>query len=262
MSDKKYAVLTVILIALTAIVGLSYLFLKTSPFSSETPQTIDEVEQVVETECSDTTVYDYDTIGDAYPIPEKVCNINFSKRGLTTISEDVFLFPNLEILRLDYNEFQDLPAEIGKLTKLKELYLNNNHFSQIPQIIFNLNRLERLDISTNKISEIPPEIQNLRNLKVLKVVNNQVSNFPMEMGNLTSLETLDASFNKISELPDSFSNLDSMDTIFLEQNNFTTVPQALTGMDKLTGVTLNENSIDPGAIDSLRQTLPQVGIQF
>src|SRR3989344_9262579 len=103
MSDKKYVVLTLILIALTAIAELSYLFLKTSPFASETPQSNEQVVQEEVTACNDITVYDYDTVGDAYNAPETVCIVDMSKHGQVTVSDDVFLFPNLEVLRLEYN---------------------------------------------------------------------------------------------------------------------------------------------------------------
>jgi len=262
MSDKKYVLLTVILIALTGIAGLSYLFLKTNRFPSETPQISEQVVQEEVTACNDITVYDYDTVGDAYNAPETVCIIDMSKRGQARVSDDIFLFPNLEVLRLDYNDFQNLPLELAKLTKLKELYLNNNHFTSIPPVVFSLTNLEKLDISVNQLTQVPAEIQNLRKLLILKIVGNQLSTLPPTLGNITSLETLDVSFNNLNELPESFSGLISLDSIFLEQNNFTSIPQAISGMPKLTAVTLTGNSLDAQAVDSLRQALPQAQIEF
>ena len=73
-----------------------------------------------------------------------------------------------------FNQLTSLPAEIGKLEKLKSF-----------------------DLSDNQLTSIPAEFENLEKLKYLNLYNNELTSLPAEFGKLKKLEELDLRNNPI-----------------------------------------------------------------
>ncbi len=85
-----------------------------------------------------------------YPLKELYI-INF-KFFVTSIPKQVGVFKNLELLSLINNQIKILPAEAGKLTKLKTLYVDINPVTTILPVIRNFHQLENLGIAKTNIS--------------------------------------------------------------------------------------------------------------
>ena len=62
---------------------------------------------------------------------------------------------NLQALRLSYNQLEELPDELGALTKLKYLPLSSNPLRRFPPVLKSLPRLEVLYLDQAGIEEIP-----------------------------------------------------------------------------------------------------------
>lgn len=101
-----------------------------------------------------------------------------SGQGLPGISAEFFLsHTDLETLDLSDNRITGaLPAEIGRLQ-----------------------RLRTLDVSGNAMTGVPAEIGRLRDLEVLDLSDNRLTGLPLELGDLTQLRVLDLSGNPVSE---------------------------------------------------------------
>ena len=131
-----------------------------------------------------------------------------------------------------------LPAEIGKLKKLKSIYTWRYPITgKLPSSLFNLEQLEVLSIkhATGMTSwTIPNEIANLRNLKELCLFNcNLRGSIPSAIGNLSGLEELDLYLNNLSgTLPASMGGLINLNKIDLANNKLTgPIPTTLTALD-------------------------------
>lgn len=79
---------------------------------------------------------------------------------------------SLEVLRLDGNQLQELPATFWGLENLRLLSLQNNGIYELPPQISRLNQLEELDVSKNHLSEIPESIKFLQRLQVADFSEN------------------------------------------------------------------------------------------
>ncbi|KAI3355037.1 hypothetical protein L3Q82_017856 [Scortum barcoo] len=67
----------------------------------------------------------------------------------------------LRALYLSDNDFEVLPADIGKLTKLQILSLRDNDLISLPKEIGELAQLKELHIQGNRLTVLPPELGNL-----------------------------------------------------------------------------------------------------
>ena len=130
----------------------------------------------------------------------KVVYIDCSNYWITSI-EGIYIFKNLETLRLYNNKIKQVPKTIDKLKNLKIINLLNNRIEELPKEICNLKFLESIYLSYNQIKKLPKEIWNLKNLKVLDLSHNQLQILPKEIGKLENLKKLNLSFNQIQILP-------------------------------------------------------------
>ena len=99
----------------------------------------------------------------------------------------IFYFSSLEYLYLGGNKLTNIPAELGKLYKLKSLNLCDNKISIIPKEMAKLHQLESLSLHNNNLTVLPIAIVKLKNLHiitmrgnplVLRFVKSQSTSFP------------------------------------------------------------------------------------
>ena len=108
------------------------------------------------------------------------------------------------LLLEDFGLTGAVPAEIGRLSALREL-----------------------DLSSNQLTSVPAEIGQLTSLRYLIIVGNKLTSLPAEFGQLTSLEVLHLQHNQLTSLPAEFGQLTSLEGLFLKNNRLTSVPAAI-----------------------------------
>ncbi|MCL7043685.1 hypothetical protein MKW94_005227 [Papaver nudicaule] len=164
-----------------------------------------------------------------------------------TIPSTLTHLTELTRCELAYNPFTPgpLPADIGRLTKLKNLWLPyTNLIGEIPDTIGGLIALENLDLSNNELSgKIPESIGMLQNVKQIELYSNRFSGeLPMSLGNLSNLIHFDASMNSLTGLiPEKFAALQLL-SLGLNDNNLEgAIPESLVTNTKLEELKLFNN---------------------
>lgn len=130
-------------------------------------------------------------------------------------------------LDLSNRDINELPDEIGKLTKLKSLNLSYNSLIAIPASIGKLENLEEIFLTKNCLEIIPDEFGKLQKLKILDLSNNKITNIPKSISNLSNLQVLDVSYCQSETLPEDFPKLTNLRDLSLEGNKFTFPPQKI-----------------------------------
>ncbi|KAG8443217.1 hypothetical protein GDO86_011863 [Hymenochirus boettgeri] len=130
-----------------------------------------------------------------------ITQLILSHNKLTTVPPNIADLKNLEVLNFFNNQIEELPTQISSLQKLKHLnlgmnrlnglpptlralYLSDNDFEILPpdigkltklQIIGDLTQLKELHIQGNRLTVLPPELGNLDltgQKQVFKAENN------------------------------------------------------------------------------------------
>eukprot|EP00939_MAST-03C_sp_MAST-3C-sp1_P002552 g2552.t1 len=90
--------------------------------------------------------------------------LHLSNCGLSKIPSAVFTMTDIERLDVGWNQIRELPADIKKLTKLRELWINSNPLTKISADIQYCRNLKILDARDTKLRELPKEIGRLKHM--------------------------------------------------------------------------------------------------
>lgn len=115
---------------------------------------------------------EYTSLADAMKEPTKVIKLSLS--GVQTVPADVAKLPNLQVLIISGTQV-DLKQIILQVSDLpiQELYLRESQLSVLPAEIIKLTNLKQLDLSFNKYTSLPAEMSQLGKLQTLNLLENQ-----------------------------------------------------------------------------------------
>ena len=121
---------------------------------------------------------------------------------LNRLPLSLFEMTTLEVLKIDHNNLEEVPSEIGQLINLKIFCCDSQRprLRNIPVSITRLQRLEVLSFSNNRIENIS-WLASLPSLRVLLCNRNCISKLPIHLTSLKHLTTLDISHNRIEHIP-------------------------------------------------------------
>ncbi|KAJ0248532.1 hypothetical protein HA466_0156180 [Hirschfeldia incana] len=168
-----------------------------------------------------------------------------------TFPSEIGDLSELQELRLAYNDKflpAEIPAEFGKLTKLKYLWFTEmNLIGEIPTVVFgNMTDLQHVDLSANNLTgRIPEVLFGLKNLTVLYLyVNNLTGEIPKSIS-ATNIVELDLSINNLTgSIPESIGNLTKLKYLNLFENQLTgVIPAAIAKLPELKEVKLYINKL-------------------
>ena len=120
---------------------------------------------------------------------------------LQELPAEIGMLTKLKGLRLTLNELQALPETLIQLTNLEELSLLGNKFTTLPNFLSKFKHLTKLNLRHNPLKELPPVILNMPGLKYLELGNTQLKALPSAMSNLSQLEELVIEWNNIEDIP-------------------------------------------------------------
>ena len=107
----------------------------------------------------------------------------------------------VELVLEDFGLTGAVPAEIGRLSALRELNLGLNQLTSLPAEIGQLTSLREFNVGDNQLKSVPAEIGQLAALEELDLGRNQLTSLPAEIGQLTSLTLLFLGGNRLTRLP-------------------------------------------------------------
>lgn len=131
-------------------------------------------------------------------------------------------FPNLHALEMRNFALGQIPANLARLSELKELTLTSCGITLTPEgqtLLQSLSELELLDLSHNTLVQIP-DLAGLPMLNDIRLTNTGLANVPNGLTTHPNLRNALLNDNAITELPESFfaMDIDLADGIDLEKN--------------------------------------------
>ncbi|KAJ0579571.1 putative TIR domain, P-loop containing nucleoside triphosphate hydrolase [Helianthus annuus] len=129
--------------------------------------------------------------------------------------KDLESLENLNVSGLHPKEFQNIIPSHSN-SNLQELRFNDNDIENLPSSIGNLNKLVNLSFSyCRKLKTLPGSICSLLHLRVLDLEICGIEELSEDIGQLECLEELDLSDSEIKHLPDSICKLKHLKTLIL-----------------------------------------------
>jgi hypothetical protein len=153
--------------------------------------------------------------------------------GLTEFPPEIFsLAESLEVLDLSANQLSALPADFGRLSKLKIAFFSDNLFTELPAVLADCKQLDMIGFKSNQINYIPenalPEIT-----RWLILTNNKLRELPHAIGNCLRLQKVALAGNLLTELPVEMAACRNLELLRISANRLTELPAWLLQLSKL-----------------------------
>jgi Leucine-rich repeat (LRR) protein len=155
-------------------------------------------------------------------------DLNLWKQQLGRVPEYVWERADLETLILADNGLWDLPAQIGRLRRLRMLDVGHNQLTAVPEELGDLEGLsDFLYLHDNRLSELPFALGRLTKFRYLTISENAFESLPECVTGMTGLIELRATGNRLTELPDSLGKLSRLRELHLRNNQLTGLPDSV-----------------------------------
>jgi hypothetical protein len=175
--------------------------------------------------------------------------------GLTEFPIEIFdLADSLEILNLSDNHLQSLPADLGRLHKLKIIFLSNNNFEEVPEVLADCPNLSMVGFKSNKIRVLGENVLPL-SVRWLILTDNQLEKLPNSIGRLQRLQKLMLAGNQLRSLPDEMAACQNLELIRLAANRLESLPTWLFTLPRLSWLAYAGN---PCCVANLSSTVPTI----
>jgi Leucine-rich repeat (LRR) protein len=155
----------------------------------------------------------------------KITELGIYKKGMTHLPDNFCKLTNLKHLKLEMNEIEALPEEIGELTQLETLELWTNKLTKLPDSMGQLSNLKYLDLKSNLLEALPESLYNLENLVKLDLWRNKLESLSSKIGGLKKLEYLNLYDNLLETIPEEIGDLENIIEINLTGNNWVSIPK-------------------------------------
>lgn len=153
--------------------------------------------------------------------------------GLTDFPEEILdLADTLEVLDLSGNRLSELPADFGRLHKLRILFCSNNLFTVLPAVLGRCPLLEMVGFKANQIATIPPASLNTH-LRWLILTDNCIAELPPQIGKCARMQKLMLAGNRLTHLPVQLSHCTNLELLRISANQLTELPAWLPAMPRL-----------------------------
>jgi hypothetical protein len=225
----------------------------------------------------------FDSLEQALRSPEKVRRLTLQQEdaAMKHLPAGLGTLVNLEALELACLEnLEDLPEEIGRLSKLKELVIDNGNGCSmnvsLPRSIGRLTNLRVLRLygaldgrdvgaedsaRAGRTKRLPDTLADLRGLEELDLGRNGIRSVPPQVASLRGLKKLSLDYNAIREVPSFVGELKSLEELSLNANGGARLPQSLAGLKGLK-VFMGNNRLTLAAQKALRARFPRAVFSF
>ncbi len=152
--------------------------------------------------------------------------LDLENLGLTGLPAQIGDLSRVKDLNLNFNKLKSLPDQFSQLGRLKILNAGGvNEFSSFPRVILKLENLVHLDLSGNRLRHIPTDIGNLTHLTRLHLDSNYIEKLPHQIYRLTKLQVFSAASNPyLSTVPTDMGMLTQLKRVDLSNTQIATLP--------------------------------------
>lgn len=163
---------------------------------------------------------------------------NISVNGcMEAIPDAICDLENLEEINLNCN-VAALPAELGKLSRLRKLVIWSPRLSALPSSIENLSELIELAVHAKGLQSFSDELTRLQSLVSLDLSKCSIEKLPAELNGLNRLEKLNLSFNPLVNLTSRLIGLSNLKSLGLSFTNLVSLPLELIALRNLERLSL------------------------
>jgi hypothetical protein len=167
--------------------------------------------------------------------------------GLTEFPREIFgLADTLEVLDLGGNALRDLPADMGRLRRLRVLFCSGNRFTRLPPSLGDCAALSQIGFRKTGLCEIPGESLPPK-LRWLTVTDNELETLPDAIGQRPALQKLMLSGNRLSSLPETLGAAPNLELLRLSANRFAALPGWIARLPRLAWLAWAGNPLDDHA---------------
>jgi hypothetical protein len=161
--------------------------------------------------------------------------------GLAELPREIFaLADTLEELDIGGGALTSLPADMGRLRKLRILFASGNHFEILPPSLGDCESLSQIGFRANRLREIPGEALPPK-LRWLILTENEIERLPDALGARPLLQKLMLAGNRLAELPRGLEEAPGLELIRLAANRFETLPLRLADLPSLAWISWSGN---------------------
>jgi Leucine-rich repeat (LRR) protein len=225
----------------------------------------------------------FDSFEQAFRTPEKVTRLVIQKEDpqMKHLPTRLGTLTNLEALEISCLEnLEDLPGEIGKLRKLKELIIDNGNGCRmnvtLPNSIGELKDLKVLrlygaldpredsfgePVRRVRMKRLPESIARLQQLEELDLGRNGLKSVPAQIASLRKLKKLGLDYNDLRELPSVIGNLKNLEELALRSNGGVRLPRSLSNLKGLK-IFMGNNALKLREQENLRRRFPRIVFFF
>ena len=162
--------------------------------------------------------------------------------NLNHFPEEIFeLADTLEVLDLSFNKLSALPADFGRLKKLRIFFCSENHFTVLPAVLADCPLLDIVGFKSNQIEVVPRAALNT-NLRWLILTNNNIAALPGEIGLCQRMEKLMLAGNRLVTLPEELSQCKDLALLRIAANKLHELPGWIASMPKLAWIAFSGNN--------------------
>lgn len=163
--------------------------------------------------------------------------------GLDHVPPEVMdLADTLEVLNLTGNRLRSLPADLGRLRKLKIIFCSSNDFTELPEVLGDFQALEMVGFKANRIAHVPAAALPPR-LRWLILTDNAIEHMPAELGARPALQKLMLAGNRLGSLPDGLAGAPALELLRISANRFGALPGWLTEVPRLAWLAVEGNPL-------------------
>ncbi|WP_254070364.1 leucine-rich repeat-containing protein kinase family protein [Acidisphaera sp. L21] len=169
------------------------------------------------------------------------------RAGLTEFPPEIFgLADTLEMLDLSGNALTSLPADLGRLRRLRVLFCSGNRFDRLPPSLGDCLALTQIGFRGVGLREVPTEALPPA-LRWLTLTDNWIEHLPDALGRRPALQKLMLAGNRLRNLPESLGGAASLELLRLSANAFDALPGWLPDLPNLAWLAWAGNPFDRAA---------------
>ncbi|AWB20793.1 protein kinase [Methylobacterium currus] len=167
------------------------------------------------------------------------------------------LADTLEFLDLGQNDLTALPADFGRLRRLKVLFCSGNRFDRLPPVLGDCAALSQVGFRGSGIAEVPAESL-APALRWLTLTDNRIASLPEALGARPLLQKLMLAGNRLRALPESLGQAQNLELLRIASNGFEALPACLTALPRLAWLSWAGNPFEDRAASSPAAAAPAV----